>query len=449
MNTNEELFENVPVPKALATLAIPTIISQLITMVYNLADTFFVGKTGDPYKIAASSLVYVLFFALTALSNLFGVGGGSLISRLLGEGKTEEARKVASLSIYGTVIIAALYATACFAFMKPLMFLLGASEATLKYAASYTFWVVVVGAIPSMLNLTFAHILRCIGYSKKASAGLSGGGLLNMALDPFFMFVVFKPGQEVAAAAFATMLSNVVVLIYFAFVFLMLKDKTVLNIKLAMASEGTGYIGEVLLVGLPSFLSSLLNCISNVVVNKQCALYGDVPVAAMGIVKKIDMLPLNFGMGLCQGMIPLIAYNYGAHNYKRMKKVTDFSRLCALCFAALCVMSFELLAPGLIKLFIDEQETVFYGTAFLRICCLATPLMVINFQMVYTLQAMGKGIPSLILAVCRQGLLNIPAVYIMNYFFGLKGIAMAQIAADALTMLIAFGIYGRVYRKLN
>lgn len=192
MSENQELFENLPVPKALATLAVPTIISQLITMIYNLSDTYFIGKTNNPYQIAAASLAYVLVFIMTALSNLFGVGGGSLISRLLGRQKTEEAKCVCAFSFYGAIVISFFYSLGCYVFMDPLLRLLGASDSTIGFSTSYAVWVVVVGGIPSTLSMTMAQLLRSEGYAKKASFGLGMGGILNIVLDPVFMFMILS-----------------------------------------------------------------------------------------------------------------------------------------------------------------------------------------------------------------------------------------------------------------
>lgn len=182
-NNKTALFETMPVGKALLTMAIPTIVSQLITMIYNLADTFFIGMTNDPYKVAAASVVSILFFILTSLANLFGVGGGSLMSRLLGEKREMDAKRVGVFSIYGSLGIAIVYATICFLFTEPLARLLGASDHTIGYASSYLFWVVVVGGIPSTLGMTMSFLLRSAGYSKESGIGLAIGGITNIILD--------------------------------------------------------------------------------------------------------------------------------------------------------------------------------------------------------------------------------------------------------------------------
>lgn len=449
MNENQNIFESMPVPTALMSLAVPTILSQLVTMIYNVADTYFVGRTGNPLMVAAVSLAYTLFFVLNSLSNLFGIGGGSLVSRLLGEGKPEDAKKVSSFSFYATIAVALLYSLTCLIYMDPLLRFLGASYNTIGFGREYLLWVVVVGGIPATLGMTMAHLLRSEGYAKQASFGLAFGGILNIFLDPLFMFVIMPDGMEVAGAAVATMLSNVVVLVYFFIIFAQLGGKTVLSLSPRDILPNKKYIGPIFAVGFPSAIGSFLVCVSNMTINHLASGYGDIPVAAFGIVKKIDMLPMNVGMGLCQGMMPLIAYNYAAKNYKRMNAVGNFAQLCGISFAALCIVVFEVFSVGLIHLFINDDKTVELGAHFLRIACLATPFMITNFQMSYTFQAMGKGAESLILSSCRQGIINIPLLIAMNIWFGLYGIIWTQLLADGITLTITFGLYIRIHKQLR
>ena len=449
MDRKKEIFEIMPVPKALATLAVPSIISQVITLLYNLADTWFIGQTGDPLKVAAVSLTFMLYFSTNALANLFGVGGGSLISRLLGKGSPEEARKVSAFSFYGTILVAGTYSLLVYLFMEPLLYLLGASENTLDYAASYTFWVVVVGAVPATLSATMGHLLRSEGYAKQASFGLSLGAVMNILLDPLFMFVLMPEGLEVTGAAVATMLSSVISLLFFGVMFAKLRTQTVLSVSPDSLSGAAKYAGEVISVGFPSSLSSILSSVATSVLFSLTAGYGDIPLAAMGIVRKIDMLPMNMGMGLCQGMMPLVAYNYAAGNYRRMRDSAGCARICGMGFAAVCITVYEIFAETLIRLFIDDAQTVEAGVVFLRICCLAVPLMICNFQMTYTFQAMGKGRESLFLAACRQGLINIPMLFLMNSLFGMTGLAWNQLLSDGITMVIAFVLYRKINRELK
>ncbi len=449
MDQKKYLFEEMSVPRALAKLALPTIGSQLIAMVYNLADTFFIGITNDPYKIAAATLSFVLVFAMNALSNLFGVGGGTLISRLLGKGREKDASATAAFSFYGSVFVGFCYSVLCAIFMPQILSALGASENTYAFSASYTLWVVVIGGIPSILSMTFSHLLRCEGFSREAGIGLGLGGVINILLDPLFMFVLLPTGQEVAGAAIATCLSNCLSLLYFFIVFFRIRHRSVLSLSLKLAPAGARYFKRILATGIPSALSAGLACVSNMVLNQLATGFGDIELAAIGIVKKIDMLPLNVGMGLCQGMIPLVGYNYAAGNHQRMKKVISTCRIAGMSFAALCIVIFELFSGPIVSLFIEEARTLALGTRFLRICCLATPLMFYNILSTFSIQAMGKGKESLILSACRQGLVNIPLLFLMSHFFGMLGIAWTQLCADSLTMIVSTVLIHRVYRSLS
>ena len=448
-NNKTVLFETMPVGKALLTMAIPTIVSQLITMIYNLADTFFIGRTNDPYKVAAASVVSILFFILTSLANLFGVGGGSLMSRLLGEKREMDAKRVGVFSIYGSLGIAIVYATICFLFTEPLARLLGASDHTIGYASSYLFWVVVVGGIPSTLGMTMSFLLRSAGYSKESGIGLAIGGITNIILDPLFMFVILPAGNEVTGAAMATMLSNVISLLYFLFVYCRLRRKTVFSLSPKYIRIEKKLIVGILSIGLPSALTGMLANISHIIRNNLTSDYGDIELAAYGIIQKADMLPLNIGMGLCQGMMPLVAYNYASGNYPRMKSFTKAAQISGMVIASICIVVFELFAPGIIWLFIKDEATIAYGKNFLRIACLATPFMIANFQKIYCLQAMGKGKESLILGIFRQGLFAIPMIFIMNHLFQLYGIVSAQLISDGITFIFSTLIYHRVYGKLQ
>lgn len=449
MNQNREIFEDMPVPKALATLAVPTIISQLITMIYNLADTFFIGMTNDPYKVAAASVVGILFFTITTLSNLFGVGGGSLMSRLLGEKRENDAKHVGAFSLYGSLVVAVLYSLACFIFTDPLARLLGASDNTIGYATSYIFWVVVIGGVPATMSMTMSFLLRSIGYSKESGIGLAIGGVANIILDPVFMFVILPEGNEVTGAAIATLISNVISCLYFLVVFVRLRKRTILTLSPRYANIDKKLFIGILAIGLPSALTTMLANITAIVKNNLTSGYGDIELAAYGIVIKADMLPLNIGMGLCQGMMPLVAYNYAAKDYRRMKAFAKAAQVTGMIIAGVCIVVFELFAPGIIWLFIKDEQTIAFGTNFLRIACLATPFMISNFQKIFCLQAMGKGKESLFLGIFRQGLVAIPVILVANYFFGLYGIVSAQVVSDGISFIFSSLLYRSVYRKLQ
>jgi Na+-driven multidrug efflux pump len=294
-----------------------------------------------------------------------------------------------------------------------------------------------------------SHLLRSAGYSKESGTGLAIGGISNILLDPLFMFVLLPAGNEVTGAAMATMLSNGIALGYFLFVYRKLRGKTVLSLSPRFIRLERSLIAGILAVGLPSALTSLLANATSIVKNNLTSGYGDIEMAAYGIVLKADMLPLNIGMGLCQGMMPLVAYNYAAKNYPRMRQFTRAAQIAGMSTACLFIVLFETFAPQIIWLFIRDEATIAYGTNFLRIACLATPFMISNFQKIYCLQAMGKGKESLLLGVCRQGLLAIPILLVLNYFVGLYGVVSAQLLSDGITFIIATLIYRKVYRGLQ
>ncbi|MBQ7326915.1 MAG: MATE family efflux transporter [Clostridia bacterium] len=452
MDKKRELFEKTPVPKALATLAIPTIISQLISMIYNLADTFYIGLANDPSQTAASSVAFTLMFMLNCIPNLFGVGAGSLISRLLGEKKDKDAGGVASFAFYCTLIVTAIYSAAVLVFMNQMLDFLGATSSSLPYAQQYAFWVVVIGGIPAALSMTMSHLLRSEGYASKASFGLGLGGVMNIILDPVFMFLVFEPGNEIKGAAIATMLSNVITLVYYVAIYFKIRKKTVLSLSPRKALIPKRLVVPVLAVGIPSALGSFLACVSNIVINNLASsystLYGDVPVAAIGIAKKIDMLPMNVGFGLCQGMMPLVAYNFASGDHKRMREFSRVTRTAAMVFAGACILLFQLLATQICAIFNGHAETVAMSTDFLRILCLSVPFMLFNLQISFSFQAMGMGKQSLILSSLRQGVINIPLLFVMNHFFGLYGIVWTQLISDIITGIISYAVYRHSLGKL-
>lgn len=439
-----ELFERAPVPKALATMALPTIASQLVTLVYNIADTWFIGRTRNPYMVAASSLVLTVFLLATALSNLFGVGGGSLTVRLLGRRETDEAERVASYSLTMAAFCALAYSLLCLATMDPLLRLLGASDNTIGYARQYLLFVSVIGGVPTVLSVTMGSMLRNVGFSREAGLGLSMGGLLNIALDPLFMFVLLPDGYQVMGAGLATMLSNVVTLCYFVTVYRRVGAVSVLKLPRRVERIRRESARSLYAVGVPAGLSLFLFDLTNIVINRLSASHGDVELAAMGIVQKVERLPLNTGIGICLGMVPLVAYNYAAKNEARMKAFFAAGRFAGLAFSLLCVVLYRVFAADIIRAFIADAETVRLGTQFLRARCFATPLMFLSFHMVHFMQAVGQGRVSFRLAAIRQLALNIPLLFLLNRLFGMSGVVWTQATADFLNVVASYIIYSRV-----
>ncbi|MBQ7800805.1 MAG: polysaccharide biosynthesis C-terminal domain-containing protein [Oscillospiraceae bacterium] len=430
-------------------MAIPTVISQLITLVYNIADTWFIGQTDNPYMVAASSLVLTVFLMTTALANLFGVGGGSLVVRLLGAREEEEARKVASLSLVMAAGGALAFSLICLVFMDPLLRLLGASDNTIGYARQYLLFVVVIGGLPTVLSNTMSAILRNVGFSKEAGFGLGLGGVLNVLLDPLFMFVLLPAGYEVMGAAIATMLSNFVAFGYFLLTYRRVKKDSILALPRRIERIRRDSMGSIFSVGVPAAMSLLLYDLTNMVINRLSSTHGDIELAAIGIVLKVERLPLNIGVGICLGMMPLIAYNYATGNHKRMKAFFSGARLAGIVVSVLCVALYRIFAPWIIRAFISDGATVGFGTEFLQARCFATPFMFLSFHMVHFMQAIDRGKCSLWLAVIRQLCLNIPMLFLLNRLFGMSGIVWTQMTADAINVVISYIIYSRVIRTVR
>ena len=439
-----EIFETRPVPRALAKMAIPTIVSQLITLVYNVADTWFIGQTNNPYMVAASSLVLTVFLMTTGIANLFGVGGGSLVVRLLGRNDRDEAKKVASLSLVMAAAASLAFSILCFIFMNPLLRLLGASDNTIGFARQYLMFVVVIGCFPTVLANTMSSMVHNIGYAREAGFGLGMGGILNVILDPVFMFVVFPDGYQVVGAAVATMLSNFITLVYFIFVYKKLEGKTVLTLPRSITKIRRESMNSLFSVGVPAAISLLLFDLCNIVINRLASGHGDIELAAIGIVLKVERLPLNIGVGICLGMTPLVAYNYASKNHKRMKDFFRTARLAGLIVSLICVVFYRICASYIIGAFISDADTVRFGTQFLQSRCFATPFMFLSFHMVHFMQAVDRGKVSFQLAVIRQLCLNIPILFLMNMFFGMSGIVWTQLTADFINVVISYVIYTRL-----
>ena len=441
--SREDVFQNLPVPSALRIMIIPAVTSQLIVLIYNMADTFYVGQTNNPYMVAGTSLILPVFNITLCLAGLAGIGGGALISRLLGKNQEQEARRVSAFSLYLGIAIAAIFAIGMAVLMEPILNVLGAGENTYRYAKQYAMCVIVTGGVPTVLSNVLANLIRSIGRSREAGIGIILGGLLNIALDPLFMFVLMPDGQEVLGAGIATCLSNCVACLFFLIVVARMGRGSIItfNPKVGLAKKEN--IAAVFAVGVPSAITSFLFDLDYVIIDKLMVSYHDLALAAIGIVLKIERFPLNVGVGICQGIMPLVAYNYSSRNKQRMEEIIRLSRCLGLGIAGISVILYELFAVQFAHLFISDAQTVDMAAQFLRIRVLATPLMFLSFFTVYLFQAFGKGRISLFLGVTRWLVFNIPMLFIMNAIFGMYGIVWSQTAADILTVTMSFLVYHR------
>lgn len=430
----EQLFTTAPVAKAVISLAVPTVIAQLITVVYNMADTFFIGQLGDPDQVAAATLAMPVFMFLTAFANLFGIGGASMISRCLGAGERDKAKQTASFCIWGAALVSLVYGVLVVLLRHMLLPLLGTDAATAGFCASYIFWTVGIGAVPTVLNAGLAHLIRSEGYSVQASFGVAMGGILNMLLDPVFIFL-FR--MEITGAAIATMLSNVAATVYFFAFLYRIRKSTTITPSPKCFTLGGGIPLEVLTVGLPSFLMTLMSTVSNLTLNKIIAGYSNEAVAGMGIAKKIDLMAFAIAQGMTQGTLPLIGYNYSAGNHKRMLAALRVLLLDCLVVAMGGMALMFLGATPITRCFIDDAATVAYGRSFLRIVCLACPTTALNFLAITIFQATGKKVQPLVLSLLRKGGLDIPLMLLFNGLVGIDGIAWATPLADLLALVVS------------
>ena len=442
----QELFASTPVPRALFTLAVPTIISQLINLIYNMVDAFFIGRTGNSYMMAASSITLTMVMMNVALSNLFGIGGGSHFARLMGVKKTQEARSVSAFSVYGAIAIALVYSLLVGLFLAPLLRALGASDATFGYARSYALIVVVAGALPAILSAVLAHLLRNAGYSTQASIGLSGGGILNVMLDPLFMFVILPRGMEVTGAAIATLISNVIACAYLCFAYRKASREAPLSLKWKDAvSIDRANRKTVFSVGIPSAILPGLFDLANICVNIIAVAHNDLVVAAMGIVMKVERIPNAVNIGICQGMLPIVAFNYTSGNHERMRETIRTARWTGLAVSAICIVLLELFADPAAKVFLNTNvsdaetalKTVAYAAVFLRIRAIASPVQFINYHSSFSMQAIGEGRKTLLHAFVRELVFYIPCMFILDRIFGEQGLAAALPVGETLGAVFA------------
>ena len=372
MKDNTKVFAEYPVPKAVMTMALPSMLGMLINIIYNLADTFFVGQTGDSNQVAAVSVSMPVFLFALSIGNLFGVGGCAFISRSLGEGRTDRVKQISSFCVYASIICGIVLGALFFAFRRPILYLVGASDYTIDFACDYLMWIA-LGSPFVVVSIMACNIIRGEGSAKDSMLGMVIGQLVNIVLDPIFILskgdmlfgfkLPFGLSMGVAGAAVATILGNIVSVLYFLIYFL--KGKSMLSITPRRFTLKNGIPGGVISVGLPAALNNLLMSISNILINIVLSGYGDVPVAAMGIAMKANMLVVMLQLGLAQGMQPIVGYCFGARNYERMKKVMRFSALCNVLIGSVMTAFYVLFKQNVIELFIENDEVIEIGVKML------------------------------------------------------------------------------------
>ena len=439
MTVKKDLFEKKSVLSAVITLALPSVMGQIILVIYNMADTLFVGLTKSDAMITSVTVCLPAFMFLSAISNLFGVGGSSVISRAMGQKNEEKVRRTSAFAIWGCIAISLLYTLFTLLFMDQFIYMLGGDAPDVhKNAIEYMLVAVVLGGIPTAINTLFSHLIRAFGYSVQASIGIALGGVLNIGLDPLFMFVILPPGQEAKGAAIATALSNVIALIYYIIVILIYRDRLTISAKPKKEMFGENIPREVFIVGIPACLMTLCENVSYAILDNLMAAAGIAAQAGVGVAKKVNMLAHSFVRGMAQGVLPLIGYNYASGNRKRMKSVIFTSGAISIALALLCMTACLLFSPQLIGIFIKtESDSLLYGEAFLKILCIGAPFSSAAYTVISFFQATGRGGKSLILALLRKGILDIPLMFILNIAIPTYGIVWATPIADILCCVIA------------
>lgn len=424
-------------------LAFPSILGQIILVIYNMADTFFVGMTKSDSMITAVTVCMPAFMFLSAISNLFGVGGASVISRSLGKSLKEKAINASRFAVWGCICVTAVYCLLSFAFLDTFVDLLGGSDPTVHdYSRGYLIVAVIIGGLPTAINTLLSHLIRAEGRSMQASLGIAIGGILNVALDPLFMFVILEPGKEALGAAIATAISNGCAMIYYVIIIAAQKDKLVFSAAPTAKMLGEQIPKEVILVGIPACLMTLCENISYAILDNLMSAAGTAAQAGIGVAKKINMLAHSIVRGMSQGVLPLIGYNYASGNRTRMKKVIFTSGGISTVIAVLCMTVSLIFAKPLVFLFIQtESESLIYGEKFLRILCIGAPFSALAYSAISFFQAVGMSFRSLILALLRKGILDIPLMFILNGVYRTYGIVWATPIADTLCCITAIIIF--------
>ena len=443
-----ELFERMPIPKAVLKLSVPTIIGSLVMMLYNLADTYFVGMLNNSIESSAVTLAAPVLLAFNAINNLFGVGGSSMMSRALGRGDLDTVRKSSAFSFYGALFSGVLFAVMCTVFASPLLSLLGANEETAYATSKYLFYTVTLGAVPAILNVVMGQLVRAEGSVLHASIGTMSGCLLNIVLDPIFI-LPWGLDMGAAGAGFATFISNCFACAYFFVLVVIKRGKTYVTYSPKYFSLKKAIIIGVCAVGIPASIQNLLNVTGMTVLNNFTAGFGTDAVTAMGISHKISMIPMYIALGISQGIMPLISYNYASGNVKRMKKAFLFTTRISVTFLAVIAVIFFVFSAPLIELFMKDPEVIDYGKEFLRGMALAQPFLAMDFIGVGVYQACGMGKKSLVFALMRKVVLEIPALYLFNFLFPLYGLAYAQFAAEFILAIAAVIVLAGIFRRLE
>ncbi|MCD8373911.1 MAG: MATE family efflux transporter [Oscillospiraceae bacterium] len=443
-----ELFERTPIPRAVMKMAVPTVLSSLVMVIYNLADTYFVGLLNISVENAAVTLAAPVLLAFNAVINLFGVGGSSLMSRYLGQKKYAEVKKSSAVSFYCAAGFSLMFSLLFALFHTQMLGILGTTADTAAATWQYLWWTTVCGAVPAILNVVLANLVRAEGASLHASVGTISGCVLNITLDPVFI-LPFGLNMGAAGAGLATFISNCAACGYFLVLLWVRRGQTMVCVSPRAFSLDPIILRQICAVGVPAAIQNLLNVTGMTVLNNFTAVYGSTAVAAMGITQKISMIPMYITMGISQGLMPLVGYNYASGNRERMKKAITFTAKLSIVFIVLMSISYYAGAERLVGIFMKNAEVIAYGGRFLRGMCIGLVFLSIDFLAVGVFQACGMGTSSLVFAILRKIVLEIPALFILNRLWPLYGLAYAQTCAEFVLAIAAAVLLRKMFREGN
>ncbi len=437
-----EIFRDAPVPKAVISNVIPSIVSMMMVLIYNLADTFFIGQTKDAYMVAAVSVATPAFLLFMAVGMLFGIGGTSLISRTLGKGKADKAKNASSFCFWTGLVIGVLAMIVIFLFASPVSMAIGASTETVGYASQYLR--IVSTAIPFLIiSNSFSNIIRAEGNAQVAMMGMIVGNLINIVLDPV---MILGFGWDVAGAAIATVLGNVFAAGFY--IWHLLSKKAMLSIHPKYYLAGDGIAAGVFAIGIPASLNSILMSLSNIIVNNIMSNYGDMAVAGLGVAMKVNMIVVMLLIGLGTGIQPILGYCFGAGNKERYLAVMKFSLILAFIISAVMTVICYCGADPLVHAFLEDADAFTYGMSFARIYIYSGPVIGIMFVFINAIQSTGAALPALILSISRQGLIYLPVLFLFRRIFdSATMLAAAQPITDYLTTALSVVLFIFTYQK--
>lgn len=440
IKSQDELMNSMKVSKAVAQMAIPSVISSLVTVVYNMADTFFVGQTGDPLQVAAVSLTNPIFILLMAFANMFGMGGSAVASMAMGEQNEKRVKNTSAFVTYASLFVGILFAVILYVFMNPILTVFGANAQTYDFAKGYVFHIA-YGAPFIIWSAAASFVVRAEGASKEAMIGSMIGTIVNIVLDPVFISVF---GMGAAGAAIATTIGNILASCYYLWYFLKKSERFSILPTYFQCKDQV--LSRVCAAGLPTAIFSALMSVSTIVLNQILVAYGNAPVAAIGIVFKANMFITFLQMGLANGVQPLLGYNYGSGNHERFTAIERYTKKCCLVVGILSTVLFFVLREPIIRLFISDADVVHYGVMMLVAYMLSGPVIGLLFVNMNCMQSTGNALPATILSVLRQGLLLIPLLYLLNALFGLQGVIYGQALTDYIAVVLSIVIWKKSRR---